>query len=154
MQSLVLEKLQFSLTINTLSALLDLSIDRIFNDSKLESFVKKMMDFIQSIATRLDIPIRKYDDFLKLKVTVGHFSSMHHDLKQAKPLEINAIVKAIIDTADILGINNIEPYFMANKFLEIMQLAERNPQAAQLKFYDLLRLPPEPGHIKTCSSKL
>jgi len=96
----ILEKLQFALSVNVLSALMNQSIDQVFSEPETQPFIKYSIALIQEISNSLHIgQLRNYDEFKNLPITKGHYSSLYKDIQDGKPTEISAIIEATLEIA-------------------------------------------------------
>jgi ketopantoate reductase len=94
----ILEKLQFTMSINVLSAILEKNLGDVFNDFKSQTVIKYVIDFCNALALSYGIKdLRDYEQFKKLEVTKTHFSSIYTDIAQNKPTELNAILNAPLE---------------------------------------------------------
>lgn len=119
----ILEKLQFALSINTLSAILEKNIGNIFDSEETQILIIYSIKLINQIALRLDLgTLRSYEQFKLITVTKEHFSSLYHDIKEGKPGEVKAIVDATIELVQFLENNNRHEVPMPDvKPLEILR---------------------------------
>lgn len=96
----ILEKLQFALSINTLSALLEQNLGTVFDETQAQSFISYVIELINQMAIALEIKdLRTYIQFKALTITREHYSSLYHDIKAGKPGEINAIIGSSMELA-------------------------------------------------------
>lgn len=110
MQKIVLEKLQFSLSINTLSALMEKPIDQIFYDNPIQPFIRYCIELVNSIGEAIGIKdMKDYNQFKSIAVTKGHFSSLYKDIQNKKNTELNAIVGATLEIATYINSKKIRP---------------------------------------------
>lgn len=120
----ILEKLQFALSINTLSAILEKNIGDIFDSEEAQILIVYSITLINQMALRLDLgTLRNYEQFKLITVTREHFSSLYYDIREGKPGEVKAIVDATIELAQILDNHNRHEVPMPDvKPLEILRI--------------------------------
>lgn len=125
-QKQVLEKLQFALSVNVLSALMDSSIDQVFIDPETQPLIKYVINVIDGIAAASHVgTLRDYQQFQSLPVTKGHYSSLYKDIRNNKRTEIAAIVDATLELSSHLNtINtqnsvNVEPLEYMRELLSL-----------------------------------
>lgn len=116
----ILMKEQFAITINTLSALTNQTIDEVASNSRYKSFMRYGVEFINQLSLQLGIgQLRTFEEFVKLSLTKGHHSSLCNDINQNKTPEIAAIVDSIIELATFMEIPHLEPLIELRRLLEI-----------------------------------
>lgn len=99
----ILEKHQFTLAINTLSAKMERNIGDVFDAPETQNFIQYAITLINQMAQLLNLgKLRSYQEFKKISITKEHYSSLHHDIQAGKPGEIAAIVDATIELAEHL----------------------------------------------------
>lgn len=103
----ILEKQQFSLSINTLSGIMKKTIGEIFDSEETQPLIIYSITLINQMAMALNVgALRNYTQFKAIAITKSHFSSLYHDLQEGKPGEVKAIVDALIELAEFLKDNN------------------------------------------------
>lgn len=111
-----LEKLQFSLAVNVMSALLDQYNGQVFQSESNQNYVRYVITFVNSLAKALGINnLRDYDVFKALNISEARYSSMHEDLVNAKAPEVKVMISAPIEIAKHFNIN------ISTKPLEILK---------------------------------
>lgn len=95
----ILEKLQFAMSVNTLSAIMEKNIGTIFENENTQVLIHYVIEILNRVAIALEIPpLRNYQQFKSIAITKEHFSSLYHDIVIAgKVGEINAIVSAPLE---------------------------------------------------------
>lgn len=95
-----LEKLQFSLSVNVMSALLDQMNGQVFQSEANQNYVHYVIKFINALAESLKVEnVRDYNAFRALNISEARYSSMHEDLVNGKIPEIKVIVSAPLELA-------------------------------------------------------
>lgn len=118
-QKVILEKLQFALAINVISALTGATNYDIFMNEQHQEYINDCINFTQEIADKIGIgKIRSYADFRNMKVTKHHKSSLHYDITHNKINEIDAIVTLILRLSNQL---KIEPDSNIHTQLELIK---------------------------------
>lgn len=99
-------KLWGNLTMNPLSAVTGATVDRILADPLLRRFCSSAMDEVAQIGGRIGCEIdQSPEDRHALTARLGAFkTSMLQDVEAGKPLELDAIVAAARDMAQVLGV--------------------------------------------------
>ena len=99
-------KLWGNLTMNPLSAITGATVDRILADPLLRSFCSAAMDEVAGVGARIGCEIdQSPEDRHALTARLGAFkTSMLQDVESGKPLELDAIVAAVRDMAQVLGV--------------------------------------------------
>lgn len=93
-----LEKLQFSLAINVMSALLDQHNGQVFQSEQNQGYVRYVVQFVDNLAKALGIEdMRDYNAFRALNISEARYSSMHEDLSRGKMPEVKVIVSAPLE---------------------------------------------------------
>lgn len=102
---ILLEKLQFSLAINVMSALLDRHNGVVFQDEANQVYVRYVISFVSFLAKALNIDnVRNYEAFKALNISEARYSSMHEDIAKGKTPEIKVIVSTPLELAQSLSI--------------------------------------------------
>lgn len=143
-QRIVLEKLQFSLSVNILSGLLNRSLDDVFYDPKLQPFLEYIATLVQNIGANLGIQnVRSYKQFSKnTGLTRGHFSSFWHDLKTGKTPENKAIVDAAIELGRYVNSQTIQNQLNLTPLLKLKELVDKRIDGGSISEEDIVRLCP------------
>jgi ketopantoate reductase len=95
---IILEKLQFALAINVMSALLDKLNGEVFQSEANQNYVRYVVTFVANLANALNVEnIRNYDAFKALNISESRYSSMHEDLYHGKMPEIKVIISAPLE---------------------------------------------------------
>ena len=95
-----LEKLQFALAINVMSALLDQHNGQVFHSEANQNYVRYVIKFVNALAESLKVEnIRDYNAFRALNISEARYSSMHEDLSHGKMPEVKVIVSAPLELA-------------------------------------------------------
>lgn len=99
-------KLWGNLTMNPLSAITGATVDRILADPLLRSFCSAAMDEVAQVGARIGCEIdQSPEDRHTLTARLGAFkTSMLQDVESGKPLELDAIVAAVCDIAQRVGV--------------------------------------------------
>ena len=115
----ILEKLQFALSINTISALLNKHIETVFYDELNRKYILYVTKFIKLLAEALSIKnMRSYKEFIANDLQEPRYSSFHDDIANHKTPEINVIVSAPIELAKRLTLAiSIKPLEMLEEML-------------------------------------
>ena len=107
-QKNILAKLQFALSLNTLSAIMEKSIGYIFDAPETQVLIRYSITLINQISIALGLgTLRSYEQFKSTIITKEHFSSLYYDIKAGKPGEVRAIVDATIEMANFLKNHNL-----------------------------------------------
>lgn len=97
---LMLEKLQFSLAINVMSALLDKFNGQVFQNEDNQVYVRYVISFVDNLAKVLGIEdLRNYQAFKALNISEARYSSMHEDFSKGRTPEIKVIVSGPLELA-------------------------------------------------------
>lgn len=100
-----LEKLQFSLAVNVMSALLDQHNGQVFQSEQNQNYVRYVVQFVNSLAKALGIDdIRGYDAFRALNISEARYSSMHEDFSRGKMPEVKVIVSAPLELSSYFNL--------------------------------------------------
>ena len=137
----VLEKLQFALSVNVLSALMARPIDEIFIDPQAQPLIEYVIKLLETIAVGTKVGnLRDYQQFKKLPISKGHYSSLYKDIINHKSNESAAIIGATLELAEYIKTrNDVElPNLQALRYLQ--QLLERKSQGEKLSKADLDKL--------------
>lgn len=111
-----LEKLQFSLAVNVMSALLDQHNGQVFQSEKNQNYVRYIITFVNSLAKALGHEnLRDYNAFKALNISENRYSSMHEDLTNNKTPEVKVIISAPLEIAYHFNIS------VSTKPLEILE---------------------------------
>lgn len=95
-----LEKLQFSLSVNVMSALLDQMNGQVFQSEANQNYVRYVVKFVNALAESLKVEnVRDYNAFRALNISEARYSSMHEDLSHGKMPEVKVIVSAPLELA-------------------------------------------------------
>ena len=96
----LLEKLQFSLAINVMSALLDQFNGQVFKSELNQNYVHYVIQFVANLAKALGIEnLRDYNAFKALNISESRYSSMHEDIANGKTPEVKIIISAPLELA-------------------------------------------------------
>ncbi len=116
----ILEKLQFALSINVMSALLDQSNGDVFEAPVTQSYIRYVIKFVNNLAENLGIEnLRKFEQFKQSNISKLHFSSMHQDFKTGNFPEVKVIISAPIELAHYFQENGSKT--ISTKPLEIVE---------------------------------
>lgn len=120
----ILEKLQFSLAVNVMSALLDQFNGQVFKSEANQNYTRYVIAFVNNLAKALGINnLRDYDKFKALNISESRYSSMHEDLVNGKMPEVKVILSAPLELAYHFKVNiSTKPL----ELLETMILAKSN----------------------------
>lgn len=111
-----LEKLQFALAINVMSALLDQHNGQVFHSEANQNYVRYVVQFVGNLAKALGIEnLRDYNAFKALNISESRYSSMHEDLANGKTPEVKVIISAPLEIAYHFNIS------VSTKPLEILE---------------------------------
>lgn len=95
-----LEKLQFALAINVMSALLDQFNGQVFKSESNQNYVHYIIQFVANLAKALGIEnLRDYNAFKALNISEMRYSSMHEDIANGKIPEVKIIISAPLEIA-------------------------------------------------------
>jgi 2-dehydropantoate 2-reductase len=98
---MVLEKLQFALSVNMMSGVLNKPLGDIFYAPEFQPLLRYIVAVIGAVGDALKIKgVRSYEQFAKTEVTRTHFSSFYKDLVAGKTTEANAFLGATLELAD------------------------------------------------------
>lgn len=99
-------KLWGNLTMNPLSAVTGATVDQILADPLLRRFCSAAMDEVAQVGAQIGCEIdQSPEDRHALTARLGAFkTSMLQDVESGKPLELDAIVAAVRDIAQVLGV--------------------------------------------------
>ncbi|MGB4192119.1 MAG: 2-dehydropantoate 2-reductase N-terminal domain-containing protein [Rickettsiales bacterium] len=96
----ILEKLQFALSINVMSALLNQTNGYVFEAKENQNYILYVIKFVNNLAQNLGIHnLRNYDTFKLANISKLHFSSMHKDMMDCKTPEVKSIISAPLELA-------------------------------------------------------
>ncbi len=96
----ILEKLQFALSINVMSALLNKSNGEVFDSENTQNYIKYIIKFTENIGKNIGLnQLRNYDKFKQQNISKLHYSSMHNDFKEGRAPEVKIIVSAPLELA-------------------------------------------------------
>ncbi len=103
-------KLWGNMTMNPLSALTGATMDRILGDPLVEEFCTRIMVEARDLGFRIGCEIdQSVEDRLAVSRTLGAFrTSMLQDVEAGKPLELDALVGAVAEIGDLVGMDT--PY--------------------------------------------
>ena len=106
MSKLILEKLQFSLAINVMSALLGHFNGQVFRSDSNQNYVRYVITFVNNLGKALGlVNLRDYEKFKALNISEARYSSMHEDLKNGKIPEVKVIISAPLELAYHFKVN-------------------------------------------------
>ena len=99
-------KLWSNVSINPTTALTLMPVNRIASDEGGAKVLKAMMLEAQEVAVALGVNFTsKPDDVInRVRENPGRKSSMHQDVEKGRVLEIDAIVKAVAELGDLVGV--------------------------------------------------
>ncbi|MCX7027417.1 MAG: 2-dehydropantoate 2-reductase [Spirochaetes bacterium] len=99
-------KLWGNMTMNPLSALTGATMDRILGDSLVEAFCRQIMTEARDVGAKIGCVIEQsVEDRLRISRTLGAFkTSMLQDVEAGKPLELDALVTAVAEIGDLVGL--------------------------------------------------
>ena len=99
-------KLWGNMTMNPISALTGATMDRILDDPLVEAFCRQIMTEAEHVGERIGCKIEQsVEDRLAVSRTLGAFkTSMLQDVEAGKPLELDALVGAVAEIGDLLGL--------------------------------------------------
>ncbi|MEL7554986.1 hypothetical protein SDC9_04374 [bioreactor metagenome] len=99
-------KLWGNMTMNPISALTGATMDRILDDPLVEAFCRQIMTEAEHVGERIGCKIEQsVEDRLAVSRTLGAFkTSMLQDAEAGKPLELDALVGAVAEIGDLLGL--------------------------------------------------
>ena len=100
---IILEKLQFALSVNVLSGLLNKPLGDIFYAPRLQPLMQYLVTIVGAIGDAFKVRrIRNYEQFAKVEVTRTHFSSFYRDLLGGKTTEACAFVESALELANYI----------------------------------------------------
>lgn len=103
---LMLEKLQFALAINVMSALLNKFNGQVFQSEENQDYVRYVIVFVDHLAKALGIEkLRDYQAFKALNISEARYSSMHEDFVKGRTPEIKVIVSSPLELAHHFNIS-------------------------------------------------
>lgn len=120
----ILEKLQFALSINIISALIDQSNGYVFEAKETQGYIGYAIKFVNQLSLNLGIgQLQDYEKFKTKTISKLHFSSMHKDIAEGKIPEINVIISAPLELAEYFEENKTtgNAIHISPKPLEIVQ---------------------------------
>lgn len=99
-------KLWGNMTMNPISALTGATMDRILGDPLVEEYCRKIMIEAKEVGERIGCSIgQSVEDRLDVSRTLGAFkTSMLQDVEAGKPLELDALVGAVAEIGDLVGL--------------------------------------------------
>lgn len=99
-------KLWGNITMNPISVLTGATMDRILGDALVEEFCRKIMVEAKDIGEKIGCKIEQsVEDRLAVARTLGAFkTSMLQDVEAGKPLELDALVGAVAEIGDLVGL--------------------------------------------------
>jgi 2-dehydropantoate 2-reductase len=99
-------KLLGNATLNPLSALTRASLADIVNSPITRDLVRTLMEEVRAVATALgaDVPLTIEKRMAGAAATGEHKTSMLQDLEAGRPLEVDALVGAVVELADGAGV--------------------------------------------------
>jgi 2-dehydropantoate 2-reductase len=99
-------KLLGNATLNPLSALTRASLADIVNSPVTRDLVRTLMEEVEAVATALgvDVPLTIEKRMAGAAATGEHKTSMLQDLEAGRPLEVDALVGAVVELADGAGV--------------------------------------------------
>jgi 2-dehydropantoate 2-reductase len=100
-------KLWGNMTMNPLSALTGATMDRILGDPQVEGFCRAIMTEAKALGAMIGCSIdQSVDDRLAISRTLGPFkTSMLQDVEAGKPIELDALVTAVAEIGDLVGLD-------------------------------------------------
>lgn len=108
LQRNILEKLQFSLSINTLSAIMEKNIGDVFDSKETQPLIAYSIKLINQISNSLGLgELRNYEQFKSIFITKEHFSSLFHDMKKGKFVEVEGIIGTTVELVEFLTHHHI-----------------------------------------------
>ncbi len=97
---ILLEKLQFALAVNVMSALLDQVNGQVFQSESNQNYIRYVITFVNSLAKTLGVEnLRDYSVFRALNISEARYSSMHEDITNGKIPEVKVIISAPLELA-------------------------------------------------------
>ncbi|HTM81586.1 2-dehydropantoate 2-reductase [Asticcacaulis sp.] len=99
-------KLWGNATLNPVSALTGATVDAVMGDDLVRTFCSAMMEEVKSVGAHIDCPIRQTpEDRYAVTARLGAFkTSMLQDAEAGRPLELDALVGAIREIGQRLGV--------------------------------------------------
>jgi 2-dehydropantoate 2-reductase len=99
-------KLLGNATLNPLSALTRASLADIVTSPVTSDLVRTLMEEVAAVATALgaEVPLTIEKRMAGAAATGGHKTSMLQDLEAGRPLEVDALVGAVVELADGAGV--------------------------------------------------
>jgi 2-dehydropantoate 2-reductase len=99
-------KLWGNITMNPISVLTGATMDRILDDPLVEEFCRKIMVEAKDVGEKIGCKIEQsVEDRLAVARTLGAFkTSMLQDVEAGKPLELDALVGAVAEIGDLVGL--------------------------------------------------
>jgi 2-dehydropantoate 2-reductase len=99
-------KLWGNMTMNPISALTGATMDRILGDPLVEGLCRRIMIEAKEVGERIGCSIgQSVEDRLAVSRTLGAFkTSMLQDVEAGKPLELDALVGAVAEIGDLVGL--------------------------------------------------
>ena len=95
-----LEKLQFSLSVNVMSALHNKMNGEVFQSEANQNYVLYIITFVDSLGEALGVKnLREFAAFKALNISEARYSSMHEDLQNGKMPEVKVIVSSSLELA-------------------------------------------------------
>lgn len=114
-KKLVLEKLKYSLSISSLSALEDKTLDEVCEAGEYVLYIEKCVQVINKIGDRMGMVLDSYETFLKHPSIRQHHSSLWHDIKNGRPNEINEIIGKLVIL--VMSMNSESGFYISVKLI-------------------------------------
>jgi 2-dehydropantoate 2-reductase len=128
-------KLLGNATLNPVSALTGATLTQMFESATTRELIRTLMEEVASVAGSLDVELPvSVDRRMEGAAAVGeHKTSMLQDLEAGKPLEVDALLGAVVELARDGGVNvpSLKALYGLTKLLEVSRVASGPPGAGR-----------------------
>ena len=126
-------KLLGNVAFNPISALTHATLVQMVRDPEVSALVRDIMTEVEAVAARLgiDLPVSIEQRIAGAEKVGKHKTSMLQDLEAGRPLELEAVVGAVVEIGERLGVAmpHTKSVYACTKLLERMS-AKRPPEPA------------------------
>ena len=127
-------KLLGNVPFNPISALTRATLAQMTRDPEVSALVRNIMAEVQAVATKLgvELPVSIEQRMVGAAKVGEHKTSMLQDLEAGRPMELEAVVGAVVEIGERLGVDlpHTRAVYACAKLLEKMSAAQRRQEQA------------------------